>query len=402
MGISMRDRLTPGLLAALGFLAGIGPLATDMYLASFTDISTEFDAPASVVQLTLTGFLVGICLGQLFLGPLSDRFGRRVVLLSALTVFAASGVAVTLSVSVEMFILLRVVQGFSGAAGIVVARAIAADLSTGKTAVRALSLIAMVGALGPLIAPPIGGVVASVAGWRGVLALLAAASVAMLVVTAVVVPESLPPERRHSGGVGSAFAAFGGLLRDGAFVFYVVAFATGFAAMLAYISASPFVGQRVLGMTPVLYALSFGAGGAALVIANLLNARLAPRVGSRRMLLLGLSLTSAAAVALVALTLTGTLAIGSFIACAFVLTGGTGFTMSNTSALALARADAARGAGSALLGSTQFLVGAIASPIVGLWGEDTAVPMALVSVVCVAVAAAAVTLALRLDRSTRA
>jgi DHA1 family bicyclomycin/chloramphenicol resistance-like MFS transporter len=394
------DGLTPRLLAALGFLAGIGPLATDMYLASFTDITREFGAPATAVQLTLTAFFVGICVGQLFLGPLSDRFGRRIVLLSALTLFAASGIAMTFSVSIEMFVILRLVQGLSGAAGIVIARAIAADLSTGETAVRALSLIAMVGALGPLIAPPIGGVVAAVAGWRGVLAVLAAVSVIMLLVTAFAVPESLPPEDRHTGGVAAAFGAIGRLLRDGAFVFYVVAFATGFAAMLGYIAASPFVGQRVLGMTPVTYALSFGAGGAALVLANLSNARFAPRVGARRMLGVGLSLAGAAALALVVLTLAEMLTIPTFIACAFVLTGGTGFTMSNASALGLARADAARGAGAAVLGSTQFLVGAIASPIVGLWGEDTAVPMAVLAAFCVAVATGAATAALHLDRGS--
>jgi len=171
--------------------------------------------------------------------------------------------------------------------------------------------------------------------------------------------------------------------------------------MLAYISASPFVGQRILGMTPVVYALSFGAGGAALALANLTNSRIAPRVGSRRMLRVGLLLSSVSTLALTALTVTETLSIASFIACAFVLTAGTGFMMSNASALGLARADATRGAGSALLGSTQFLVGAIASPIVGLWGEHTAVPMALVALVCVAIAGVAATLAVRLDRSAR-
>lgn len=395
----MRDRLTPGLLAALGFLAAVGPLATDMYLASFTDIAQEFSASASAVQLTLTAFLLGVCVGQLFLGPLSDRFGRRPVMLTALAVFAASGVALTFSAGIEMFVALRAVQGFSGAAGVVVSRAIAADLSTGRTAVRALSIIAMVGALGPLIAPPVGGAVATVAGWRGVLAVLAVASVAMLVVAVVMVPESLPPERRHRGGIGTAFGSFGRLLRDRAYVGYVVAFAAGFAAMLAYISASPFVGQRILGMTPFLYALSFAAGGAALVLANLVNARVAPRVGPRRMLVLGLALSTTAALALAVLTLAGALGIPAFIASAFLLTGGTGFIMSNCSALGLARADASRGAGAALLGSTQFLAGAIASPIVGLWGEGTAVPMALVAVGCIAVAVAAGGVALRLDRA---
>ncbi|WP_460775862.1 multidrug effflux MFS transporter [Microbacterium sp. GXF7504] len=396
----MRDRLTPGLLATLGFTASVGPLATDMYLASFTDIAQEFSAPASGVQLTLTAFLIGVCLGQLFLGPLSDRFGRRPVMLIALAVFAAAGVGATFSVSIEMFVALRAVQGFSGAAGVVIARAIAADLSTGRTAVRALSLIAMVGALGPLLAPPIGGAVAEVAGWRGVMAVLALASVAMFVAAAIMVPESFPRERRRPGGMVAAFGAYGHLLRDRAYVGYVVAFATSFAAMLGYISASPFVGQRILGMSPFVYALSFGAAGAALVLAQMTNARLAPRVGPRRMLVVGLCCSGVASLAFLLLSLTGSLSIPTFIASAFVLTGGTGFIMSNCSALGIARADATRGAGAALLGSSQFLIGAIASPIVGLWGEDTAVPMAVVAVVAVAVATAAASVALRSDRAS--
>lgn len=147
-------RLTPGLLAALGFITAVGPFAVDMYLPSFTQIGTELAAPASSVQLTLTAFLIGIGVGQLILGPLSDRFGRRPVLVIALAVFAASGVAMAFTPTVEVFIALRLVQGLTGAAGMMLARAIAVDLSEGETAVRALSLIAMLVGLGPLIAPP--------------------------------------------------------------------------------------------------------------------------------------------------------------------------------------------------------------------------------------------------------
>lgn len=246
--------------------------------------------------------------------------------------------------------------------------------------------------LGPLIAPPIGGAVAAIAGWRGVLGVLAAISVAMFVLAVAVVPESLPPEKRHAGGVAGAFARYGTLLRDGGVRGYVTVFAFGFAAMMAYISASPFVGQTVLRMPPLVYAFGFAAGAAGIVLSNLVNARVAPRVGVRRMLLVGVALSVVASVALAVLALTGALQPATFILCAFVLTSATGLIMSNASALALARAAAARGAGAALLGSSQFLVGAIASPLVGLWGEDTAVPMALVALVASAVAAVVVLL----------
>lgn len=372
------DSLTPGLLVVLGFVSAVAPLATDMYLASFTGIADDLSSDASHVQLTLTGFLIGLGAGQLILGPVSDRWGRRPVLVGAVAVFAAAGTAMVFSPSIEVLIALRVLQGFSGAGSIVIARAVAADLSTGSTAVRALSIIAMVTALGPLVAPPIGGAVDAVAGWRGVLAVVAGASLVMLILAVLVIPESLPRRDRRHANVWASYASFGALLRDPAFAAYIAAFGLGFGAMMAYISASPFVGQTVLGMSPVQYSLAFAAGGAALITANLVNARVAPRVGPRRMVLIGVGLLVVAGVAMLVLVLTGGLSPASFIACAFVLTGGTGFTLANVSALALARTDASsRGAGSALLGACQFGVGGALSPVVGLWGEHTALPMAV-------------------------
>lgn len=387
---------TPGLLAVLAFVTAIGPFAVDMYLASFTDIATDLGTSASSVQLTLTTFLLGLGLGQLLLGPLSDRWGRRRVLLIALTVFAAAGTAMVFSPSIEVFIVLRLVQGLTGAAGIVLARAIAADLSTGATAVRALSLLATLSGLGPLIAPPIGGAIATVWGWRGVLAALAAISIAMLALAAWRIPETLPADRRHRGGVTETLARMGRLLRDVPFACYTIAFSAGFATMIAYISASPFVGQRVLGMDPLVYSFAFATGASALVLANLVNARVAVRVGPRRMLVVGVLAIVVASATMLVLVLTDALTAAGFIACAFVVTGGAGLTMSNASALALARTDTtSRGSGSALLGSTQFLIGGLASPIVGLWGEDTALPMAVVMSVAAVTASVCVVAANR-------
>lgn len=375
--MSARPKFTRGLLAVLSFLAATGPFATDMYLSSFTHIAQDLGAPASSVQLTLTAFLLGMGAGQLVLGPLSDQHGRRRILLAALAVFAATSIAMVFSPTIEVLIALRFVQGFAGAAGVVISRAIAVDLTEGAESIRAISLIALFVGLGPLLAPPIGGAIAAISDWRVVLATLAFLAVAMLVLAALFVPESLARDQRHAGGLSAAARNFGKLLRDRSFLLLMCVFGLGFGGMMAYISASPFVGQVVLGMSPFVYSLAFALGALAMITANTINARLAGRVQPTRMLLLGAILALTAGVALTTLTLTDTLSPAAFIACAFTLTGGTGFIMSNASALALARAREARGSGSALLGAAQFAVGGVASPLVGAWGEHTALPMAL-------------------------
>lgn len=396
---SPASRLTPGLLATLGFIGAVGPFATDLYLASFTDIAGELRTDAAWVQLTLAAFMVGMGSGQLVLGPLSDGRGRRPVLIASLVVFVLSGTATVFAPSIGVLVALRFVQGASGSAGIVIARAVAADLSTGANAVRALSLLMMVGSIGPIVAPPIGGLVATLWGWRGVLAVLALISLAMLALAWAVVPESLPPEHRHRGGLGTTLRGFGALLRDPAIASCVLAFGLGFGTMMSYISASPFVGQSVLGMSTLGYSFAFAAGAFALVTANFVNSRLAPRVGAARMLLVGVAFGLAAALALVVMATTGTLSVPAFIVCAFVATGGTGLIMSNSSALALARAPRnARGSASALLGAAQFAVGGLVAPLVGLWGEHTAVPMGVCMLVTATGAAAAALVARSVHR----
>lgn len=373
-----RPRLTPLLLGVLGFTGAVGPFATDMYLASFGSIQGDLATTASMVQLTLSVFFLGNAAGQLVIGPLSDSLGRRPLLLGSLTVYALLGIALVFTPSIEVFIGLRLLLGFTGAAGIVLARTIAADLSEGETAVKALSIIAMVGGLGPLLAPPIGGLTHELWGWRGSLATLAAVSVLMLVLAFTLIPESLPLARRRPAKLRATLSAFRGLVRSKRYLFYVLTFAFGFSAMIAYISASPFVGQQVLGMPPLIYALGFAASGTALVSSNILNARIAEHVGPTRMLGYGVSLLLLGAAGMLMLSVAEALSIWSFIVCAFVLTGGAGLTMSNSSALALAEAAHARGFGAALMGSLQFALGGLVAPLVGAWGEHTALPMGVV------------------------
>ncbi|MDX2377327.1 multidrug effflux MFS transporter [Microbacterium sp. LRZ72] len=378
-------RLTPALLTVLGFLAAVGPLAVDFFLPSFTDIATDLDVSASTVQLTLTGFLIGVAGGQLVLGPASDRFGRRPVLVVGMGLFALASIGLFFVPNIGVFIALRVVQGFGGAAGMVVARAVAVDLSTRSASVRPLSLIMMMVGLGPIIAPPIGGLLAGVWGWRGTIGAMAIFAVIMFVLALFAVPESLPKDQRTLGGGITVARSLGRLLRDAALRGYLIAFALGFGGLIAYVSASPFVAQVVLGMGPVGYSLSFAVAGTGMVLANLVNAWISPRVGPKRMLPVGQALALIAGVGVLVLALTGVLAIWSFIIFGFVLSAGTGLMLANATALALARADRARGGGSALLGASQFVLGAAFSPLVGLAGEDTAVPMAVIIVAGVSI-----------------
>ena len=381
-----KPHLSAGLLTVLGAIATIGAFATDMYLASFTDITESLGVTPTQVQLTLTAFLTGMGLGQLLLGPASDKYGRRRVMVLALSVFALSSVALIFTPNIEVFVALRFIQGLSGAAGGVLARAIAVDLSEGSTAVRALSLIATVIGLGPLLAPPIGGLVAELLDWRGVLAVLAAIAVLVWVLALLAVPESLPRRDRTKGSILSAYKSIFTILANPVFLLCTISFSCGFAAMMSYIAASPFVGQSMLGMSQLPYSLSFAASASAIIFANLLNSRLSIVHSVSTMFRVGSVLLVAAAASFVIMETTDSLSIPGFVFTAFILTAGAGLTMSNANALGLAEATpSTRGAGAAVMGAGQFLLASITTPLVGVAGETSATPMVVIIAVLVGI-----------------
>jgi DHA1 family bicyclomycin/chloramphenicol resistance-like MFS transporter len=361
----------------------------DMYLPALPEVTGALHAPAATVQLTLTACLAGMALGQLVVGPMSDRWGRRRPLLAGLAVYVVATVLCALAPSIESLVAFRLVQGLAGSAGIVIARAVVRDLHDGVAMARFFSTLMLISGVAPVVAPLIGGQILRVTDWRGVFVLLAVLGALLTAVVCLRLPETLAPADRHRGGVGEALRAMRGLLADRVFTGYTLTGGFAFAALFAYISASPFVVQEIHGASPQTYSLLFGVNSVGLVIAGQINGKiLVGRVGLDRVLAVGLAIVvlSATALLLMSLGVFGEVGLAPVATALFVLMSAMGITLPNTQALALMRVRHAAGSASALLGTSSFLIGAIASPLVGVAGEGTAVPMAVVQLAAALVA----------------
>ncbi|WP_406281105.1 multidrug effflux MFS transporter [Nocardia sp. NBC_00881] len=373
------------LVGVLALLAAVAPLATDMYLPAFPTMAMEFRTSASSIQLTLTAFLVGLAVGQLVIGPISDRFGRRHLLIGGTIVCIAASVACALAPTIESLTAFRFAQGFTGAAGIVLSRAVISDRARGAAAVKALSLVMVISGVAPVVAPLLGGAVIDHVGWRGVFWVLTALAAAMLMGVLLHVRETHPPELRTRGGLRVFGGSLAGVLGNRRYLGYTLTFAFGFGVMFAYISASPFVFQNLFGLSTMEYSIVFACNGIGLICASLLNARLAERLGSATLLRAGIL----AVVALTAL-LTIDALVGPFKWLTLFLLWPTvasvGVIMVNATALAVEQSRRAAGTGSAVLGALQFGLAAVVSPLVGLGGAATATPMVLTMLTCAVLA----------------
>lgn len=370
------------LLLALALLSALGPLSVDMYLPGFTRMATDLATSASAVQLTLTAFLFGLAAGQLVIGPLSDRFGRRMPLLISMVVCTLASIGAAASPDVDLLIAFRFVQGFTGSAGIVIGRSAVTDVSSGRAAVRAFSLLAAIGSFAPVVAPLLGGLLMPGIGWRGVLWVIAGAATVMTVGVAVFIRESLPEGRRSSGGIGETFRTVRELSGNRGYVSYLAISAFGFGAVLAYVSASPFVLQNVLGLSSGAFSLAFAANSCGLILASLVNARLVSRVQPARILEVAQAGMVVVSLVLALTVLTGVATIATVLPMTFLLITSIGFTLSNAGALAMVSVARGTGTAAALLGAIQFGFGALVSPLVGLGGEDSATMMVTVIAGC--------------------
>lgn len=364
------------LFVVLGALSAFGPLTTDLYLPGLPKIAAHYGATVSSVAVTITACVVGLAVGQVIAGPVSDAKGRRRPLLLGVAVFVASSLACAAAPSVVTLDLARLLQGLAGGAGIVIARAMVRDLYSGVEAARAFSALGAVVSLGPILSPVVGGVLLPFVGWRGLFGVLAGIGIALVAAVVVLTRETLPRGRRHDGGLREALRTFGELLGHRRFMAYAVPGSLAFAALFAYISASSFVYQKVFGFSATAFGLLFGLNGAGLLLANLANARLVRRIAPRRLLLAGLGVeaTAGALAAVAALAGAGAAILMPLI---FVTVSSMGLIMSNSVALALADEGERAGSASALFGLLQFAAGAAVAPLVGLDGAS-AVPMALI------------------------
>jgi MFS transporter, DHA1 family, multidrug resistance protein len=366
------------LVLIVGGLSVFGPLCLDMYLPALPEISRELHASTSAIQFTLTMCLIGIALGQLVIGPLSDRVGRRRPLLVGICVFLLSSLGCSVASNVYALDGLRFLQGLGGAAGIVIARAVVRDLFEGVAVAKFFSTLLLVIGLGPILAPQIGAGILRVTSWRGIFVALAIVAALLFVSAYFKLPETLPVSKRHAGGLGATVRGMSVVARDRTFAAYALILMVGFGATFAYVAGSPFVLQDIYGLSPQLFGLAFAMNGAGLVIGSQINAHLLGRVGTLHLLTVGLGIMAGASALLLFAVCTHWLGLALVLPSFFAIIFAIGFIGPNAQALAMQNQAEAAGTAAALLGCGQFLFGAAIAPLVGIAGNQTALPLALV------------------------
>ena len=372
-----RDRAgTVRLVVILGGLAAFAPLSFDMYLPAFPELATDFGTSASAIQLTLTSCLVGVAVGQLVFGSLSDARGRRGPLLVGLVVYTVASALCALAPDALTLAGLRFVQGFAAGAAVVASRAVVRDLHSGTAAARFFSSLMLVNGLAPVLAPSIGSAVLEVTTWEGIFLVLAATGVLLVGAVALGLPETLPRERRREAGLRRVLAGFGEPLRDRWFVGHALALGLAVSGVFAYIAGSSFVLQDVYGLSPRQFGLVFGVNGLGILVCGQLNRLLLRWTEPRRILLAGLGASAVAGVGVLA-AIAADAPLGLVLAPLFVGVATIGFVMPNATALALTNHPHVAGSASALIGTTQFAIAAVVAPLVGIAGRDTALPLGI-------------------------
>lgn len=360
----------------LGGLSAFGPLSTDLYLPALPEVGRDLGAGQGVVQLTISSSLIGLALGQLVAGPLSDNLGRKRPLLVGLVGFVVLSLVCAAAPDVWLLVVARLLQGCCGAAGLVIARAVVRDTFGPVDSGRVFAELTIVSGLAPIVAPLLGAQLLRVMPWQGLFVVLAGIG-AVLVAGAATLAESLPPERRRSDGLRQTLTVGADLMRSRAFVGYAMATGLGTACLLTYIAASPFVLQTGYGVSAQVFSVVFAANSLGIVVVGQIGGRLTRRVGSGRLLGIGQTAQAIATVALLVVALTGTRALPPLLVPLFVVVGCVGLIGPHATALALAPHPGVAGSASALVGASQFLLAGLISPLGGLGGTGSAVPMAL-------------------------
>jgi DHA1 family bicyclomycin/chloramphenicol resistance-like MFS transporter len=365
-------------VVVLGLLTMFGPLSLDLYLPALPQLADDLNASASAAQLSITACLVGLAVGQLVAGPMSDRLGRKRPLIIGLLAYVLASVACAFAPSAAILALLRLVQGLAGAAGIVISRAIARDLYSGRALMIFFSRLLLIAGLAPVIAPILGGQLSRIMSWRGIFGVLAGFGAVLLLAGWLGLKETLPPERRIVGGFGRTLQGYNTLLHDRFFVGCALSSGLAGATMFAYIAGSTFVLQRIYSMSPQGFSLVFGCISLGLVAAAQGGARIALVWPLTRVLGLGLIVNLLGAAFLLA-TVIIDLPLAVLIAALVVMVGAVGLIFPTANALAMADYPDLAGTASSLQGLSQFVFGAVAAPLVGIAGEHTALPLGIVT-----------------------
>ena len=368
------------LILILGALSAFAPLSIDMYLPALPSLQGHFHSSASQVQLTLTACLIGLAVGQVIAGPLSDSFGRRRPLIVGVGLYAVASLACAFVNSIAVLTAGRLIQGAAGAAGIVLSRAIVRDLYSGTAMIRFFSTLVLVNGAAPILAPVIGGQLLKVTDWEGVFVILSVIGVVLLVSVFFGISETLPEEQRRTGGLRDTIGSFRVLGRDPYFVGYALVGALAFSAMFGYISGSPFVMEQVYHLSPQGFSFMFGTNAAGLMVFGFLNGRLVERFSATALMRFGLVQGAVGGAGLLVVTLAG-LGFWPSAVCLWLVVSSLGFSTPNVTALALAKHGSNAGAASALIGLSQFLLGAAIGPLSAPGSGSTlaqTLPMALV------------------------
>lgn len=373
--LSGKKRIQLALL--LGSLGLLGPFTIDMYLPSFPTIVEDYQTQASLVQVSLTTCLLGLGLGQLIIGPMSDVQGRRKPLLIFLILYLLASLTCSFAPNIYTFIASRFIQGFAAAGGLVISRAVVRDVYSGKELTKFFSLLMLVGNLGPIVAPIVGGGILAFTDWSGVFVVLACVGLILFLTASFKLEETLPKENRVPSNFKQVVRNFGSLLKDRQFTGYALTQGFIIAGIFAYVSGIPFVYQNIYGVSPQVFSLLFGVNGVALIIGTQTVGRLTDYISEKTFLKFGLILSnSAGALLLIALLFKAPLILVAIPI--FFLVASIGIISTTSFALAMETQGHIAGSASALLGLLPFVLGSLTAPLVGIAGEYNAIPMGIV------------------------
>ena len=358
------------IIVVLGALIALGPLTIDMYLPALPSIADELGVGSSVVQLTLTGTLAGLALGQLVVGPLSDSLGRRRPLMAGIVLHMVASMICLFAPNIGVLGIARGLQGMGAAAAAVVAVAVVGDLYTDSAAAKVMSRLMLVLGVAPVLAPSLGAVVLLQASWHWIFGALVVMAGGLLLTAALALPETLPAEHRRPLRVRSIATTYRRLLRDLRFMTLVLVGALSMAGLFAYIAGAAFVLQGHYGLDQQMFAVVFGAGAIALIGATQFNVVLLNRFSPQRIVTGALMVAVVAALVFTVLTVARVGGVYGFLIPAWTVLAAMGFVLPNAPALALSRHHEAAGTAAALLGAAQFGLGAVVAPLVGVLGND--------------------------------